>query len=81
MEICEFFDVNPYQIMSSGSMLMITDNGQKLVDALEQGGIHAAVIGRTTGGNDRILHNGEEIRYLDRPQADELYRAMERKFS
>ena len=81
VEICEFFDVNPYQIMSSGSMLMITDNGQKLVDALEQGGIHAAVIGRTTGGNDRILHNGEEIRYLDRPQADELYRAMERKFS
>lgn len=81
VEICEFFDVNPYQIMSSGSMLMITENGQKLADALEMGGIHASVIGRTTAGNDRILHNGEEIRYLDRPQADELYRALERKFN
>lgn len=78
VEICEFFDVNPYQIMSSGSMMMITDNGQKLVDALAAAGIHAAVVGRTTAGKDRIFHNGEEIRYLDKPQADELYRALKR---
>ena len=32
------------------------------------------VIGQAMEGKDRILRNGEEIRYLDRPQSDELYK-------
>ncbi len=76
IEICEFFGLNPYMIMSSGSMLMSTDEGEQLVRALAKEGIAAAVVGRTTDGNDRILRNGEEIRYLDRPQTDELYKVM-----
>ena len=77
VEICEFFGVNPYLIMSSGSMMIVTDDGRRAVSCLEKAGIHGTVVGRTTAGNDRILKNGEEIRYLDRPQADELYRALE----
>ncbi len=76
VEICEFFDVNPYQIMSSGSMLMIAPDGGRLVRALGERGIHAAVIGRLTEGNDRILTNQGETRYLERPKPDELYRAL-----
>ena len=41
---------------------------------LKDAGIPAALIGSMTEGNDRILRNGEEIRYLDRPKPDELYR-------
>lgn len=37
-------------------------------------GIPSAVIGRTTSGKERILRNGEEVRYLDKPQMDEMYR-------
>src|SRR3712207_610082 len=61
VEICEFFHVNPYQIMSSGSMLMITENGENLVRELEKAGIPARVIGVLTDRNDRILQNGSEI--------------------
>ena len=43
---------------------------------LEQAGIHAVVVGRTNSGNDRILRNGEDVRYLDKPQPDELYKVM-----
>ena len=50
---------------------------RQVVDCLEKAGIHGTVVGRTTGGNDRLLRNGQEVRYLDRPQADELYRALE----
>lgn len=78
VEICEFFDVNPYQIMSSGSMMIIADDGRAVVEKLEQAGIHGTVVGRTTGENARILRNNGEIRYLDRPQPDELYRALSR---
>lgn len=74
VEICEYFGLNPYQLMSSGSILAASDDGYELVRKLEQAGIHAVVVGRTNGGNDRILYNGEDVRYLDKPQPDELYR-------
>lgn len=74
VEICEYFGVNPYQVMSSGSMLIAVDDGYELVRKLEQAGIHSAVVGRTVRGNDRILRNGEDVRYLDKPQQDELYK-------
>lgn len=74
VEVCEVFDLNPYILMSSGSMLIAADNGEKLVRALKEAGIHAAVVGKATEGNDRILRNGEEIRYMDKPQSDELYK-------
>lgn len=76
VEACEFFGVNPYQIMSSGSMLIATDDGAGLVAKLEAAGIHGTVIGRTNSSNDRIIRNGEEVRYLDKPQADELYKVI-----
>ena len=76
VEICNHFDVNPYEMMSSGSMMIITDNGYDLVDKLMAAGIHAAVIGKTTDGNDRTITNGEETRFLEPPKTDELYRAL-----
>ena len=76
VEICEFFKLNPYLIMSSGSMLMSTNDGKGLVDRLESAGIPATIIGRTNDSKDRIIKRGEEVRYLDKPQSDELYKVM-----
>lgn len=76
VEICQYFDLNPYQIMSSGSMMIAVDNGHELVRKLEAAGIHGSVVGRTNSGNDRILRNGEDVRYLDKPQPDELYKIL-----
>jgi hydrogenase maturation factor len=76
VEICEFYDLNPYMLISSGCMLMITDKANQLVDRLKAVGIAAAVIGRITEGNDRIIINEEERRYLEPPKSDELYKVM-----
>ena len=76
IEICEVFDINPYMLISSGSLLIGTNYGYQLVQELEQAGIHAAVIGYATEGNDRIVVNGEERRYLEPPKTDELFRAL-----
>lgn len=76
VEICEFFNLNPYIIMSSGSMMIAADDGAGLVQAMKAAGIEAAVIGKATAGNDRILRNGDDVRYLDKPQTDELYKVM-----
>ena len=72
IEVCEHFRLNPYQMISTGSFLAVTDNGEVLADALNNQGITAAVIGHTTDNNDKILRNGEEMRYIDRPAPDEI---------
>lgn len=76
VEICNFFDINPYELMSSGSMLIVTDKGHDLVRELEKVHIHGAVVGKITDSNDRIVVNGEETRFLEPPKTDELYKAL-----
>ena len=43
---------------------------------LEKEGIKAAVIGRATDNNDKVINNLDEVRYLDTPQRDEIYRFL-----
>ena len=76
IEVCEFFEVNPYFLASSGALLAGTEDGEKLVEALSEKGIPARVIGRLEAGNDRLIVNGEESRFLERPQADEILRIL-----
>ncbi len=74
IEICEFYGLNPYALISSGAMLMTSDHGHDLVRAIEQAGIKATVIGKVTAGNDRVLINEDERRFLEPPKSDELYK-------
>ena len=74
VEICEFFELNPYELISGGSLLIGTKDGYGLVRELGKLGIHAAVIGRAAEGNDRVILNGGERRFLERPQPDEIYK-------
>lgn len=74
IEVCEFFGINPYELISSGSMLMATEDGNQLVRDLEKAGIPAVVVGKATAGNDRVLQNAEEQRFLEPPKTDELYK-------
>ena len=76
IEICEFYHINPYNLLSGGSLLLVTDNGFDLVRELEKEGVSATVIGKTTQGNDRTISNGEETRFLDLPQMDEIYKVF-----
>lgn len=76
IEICEFFGINPYELISSGSMLMAAEDGNKLVLDLKKAGIEAVVIGKATADNDRVLLNGEERRFLEPPKTDELYKVI-----
>lgn len=76
VEICEYFDVNPYGLISSGMMLMASADGNALVLALQEVGIPATVIGKATEGNDRVIIRDEERRFLEPPKTDELYKVL-----
>lgn len=72
IEICNFFDVNPYQMRSEGSSLLLAKNGCRVKNRLWDKGIFSEVIGFTTENNDRIVINGEEARYLEKHYEDAL---------
>ena len=72
VEICEIFDINPYRLLSTGSLLIACDDGEGMVDALKNAGIEAVVIGRFTDSNDRIIIKDDETTYLDSPKQEEL---------
>ena len=74
IEICEFFDLNPYKLLSGGCLLIATEDGNGLVMELEKAEIPAVIIGKATDSNDRVLINEEERRFLETTQTDELYR-------
>lgn len=74
VEICNELDVNPYELSGTGSMLFVTDQGEALVQQLEQQGIAAAVIGFLSADNDRVIVNGEERRFLEPANVDAIYR-------
>lgn len=76
VEICEYFGISPYELISSGSMLMAAKDGNRLVMELQKAGIPAVIIGKATAGNDRILRNEDETRYLEPPKTDELYKVL-----
>lgn len=65
IEICEVFAINPYQISSRGVLLIGAENGSYLVKMLEKEGVEAAVIGYVTAGNDRVVYNRQERRFLE----------------
>lgn len=74
VEICEEFRINPYMLISSGSLLITAPNGLDVVRRLKDSGINAAVVGKVVAGNDRIIINGDEKRFLEPPGPDELYK-------
>ena len=76
IEICEFFELNPYQLLSGGALLFATDDGERLVNELLEQGIYAACVGQLVSGNDRTITNLDETRFLEMPQADEIHKVL-----
>ncbi|MBR1692406.1 MAG: hydrogenase maturation factor [Lachnospiraceae bacterium] len=79
IEISEFYHINPYELLSGGSLLLVADHGYELVERLLEEHIPAAVIGRTTDGNDRVIRSRDEFRFLEPPKMDEIYKVTFRK--
>ncbi len=76
VEICNYFDINPYQLLSGGSYLILADNGYRQVYLFQKAGIPAEIIGITTKGNDRVVINGEIKRFLEKHYTDAVYRVL-----
>lgn len=77
VELCEYFDLNPYRLSSGECLLAAAENGGALVLAAEEAGILAAVIGRAEPGIARRMYGLGTTGYLERPQPDEIEKLMQ----
>ncbi|MBR1597780.1 MAG: hypothetical protein IJ661_02570 [Lachnospiraceae bacterium] len=72
IEVCEYFNINPYMMNGQGSLLIITDNGEALKERMLESGVNAALLGKTITGKKRVITIGDEERYLVAPKGDML---------
>ena len=70
IEVCELLEVNPYQLQSGG-YLYLRPSGANILDKEEFSGV---VIGVVHSGKDKAIRCKEGIRYINRPEPDELER-------
>ncbi len=74
--ICEYYNIDPYRLISSGCMLIAARDGKGLADKLKSEGIDAAVIGRLNGTGEKFLAGGGRMEPIAPPEADELYKVL-----
>ncbi len=77
-KICEYFNISPYFLISSGTLVITTDKEKKVLEILEKNGIWAKKIGVMREGEKRIIvRRGREYPFV--PQVrDELWKILER---
>lgn len=79
IECCEVFDLNPWQLMSGGCVMMVTEHGYETVRAFEQLGVPCRIIGYISSDKDKVICHGEIRSCLNRPQPDELLKVYVEK--
>ena len=79
-KICEFFEIDPLQLISSGSLLISAEKekAKEIVNRLSQNGVYASIIGEITKpdlGREMITRSGKKVD-LVRPISDHLWKAL-----
>lgn len=78
VEIANILEINPYRLISSGSMLMVIDedNYNELKAKLKEDHIDLSIIGEVI--EDGIfIKDGEDLKEIAPPESDELYKALD----
>ncbi|MCD6432256.1 AIR synthase family protein [Candidatus Bathyarchaeota archaeon] len=83
VEICEFFQVDPLQLISSGALLVSVDSNlaDKIVETLKTHGIEASVIGEFLESSSKrvLIEKSGTAKNMVRPLSDHLWFALSRK--
>lgn len=76
--ICNYFNINPLKLISSGCMLIAAESGPTLIETLADQGIQATVIGKATEKRSRLLFTESGAVMIPSPKSDELYKVKKR---
>jgi len=79
VEICQFFEIDPLQLISSGALLISArpDSAENIIENLRKNSIQSSVIGEfNENATHRIVKKGNGARALPRPLSDHLWLAL-----
>lgn len=71
-KVCKEFQIDPLRLISSGSMLITTENGEQLIKKLNERGIEASIIGTIYENGGILVDDNKEIN-VEPPKRDELF--------
>jgi hydrogenase expression/formation protein HypE len=71
-KVCTEFQIDPLRLISSGSMLITTKNGEQLIKRLKERGIEASIIGTVNENSGILVDDNKEIK-VEPPKRDELF--------
>ena len=74
-KVCDYYEIDPYRLISSGVMLFAVKDSEKLISDLEKNNIKATEIGHFTSNGKRIIAD-EQVAELTPPESDELYKVI-----
>lgn len=77
--ICNYYNINPLKLISSGCMLIAAEPGSPVAEILEGEGIKATIIGRATDKKSRLLVTDTGVVMIPSPKSDELYKVVKGK--
>lgn len=76
-KVCAFFNLNPYKLISSGSMLITTNMADELVKKLLQNGIECCIVGEIIEKpNIEFISKSGEKTYINELPIDEIYKVV-----
>ena len=55
LKLCQFYNIDPLRLISSGCMIITCKDGNKLVNEMENNGIKATIIGKITNSTEKHL--------------------------
>lgn len=75
-QICIALDIDPYRLISSGSLLIASSEPDRVIEAIKNAGVDACVIGEFTDASEgfKIIDKDGRFIEMDPPSADEIYR-------
>src|SRR5699024_5067963 len=78
LEISNLLNINPYRLISSGSMLMVIDeeNYKELKTKLKEEDIRLTIIGEVVD-EGIYIKDGDTMEEITPPESDELYKALD----
>jgi hydrogenase expression/formation protein HypE len=71
-KVCEEFQIDPLRLISSGSMLITTKNGEELIKKLNDKGIDSSIIGTICEKDGILVDDNKDIK-VKPPKRDELF--------
>ncbi len=74
LKVAEFCKIDPFRLISSGSLIVSVSNGKKLCDVFKKAGINAAIIGKIVSKSREVVQSGNKFR-LSSSGTDHLWYA------